>query len=133
MALSKNEIARELAGQGLGGVNLVKNVLDGLAELAASEIAEGEDFTVPGIVTLKYTYRPAQKKGERFKKGDTYVGFGGVEQTAEADSPARKASVKLVARPTGAVGRNKPGAKAEAQSAFLKTRAGKNVVRRKAR
>lgn len=133
MALSKTEIARELAGRGLGGVNLIKNVLDGLAELAADEIADGEDFTVPGIVALKFSYTPAVKKGEKYKKGETYIGFGGVENTADADSAARKARIKLAARPTGAVAKLKPGSKPEAQAAFLKSAAGKAVVRRKGR
>lgn len=133
MALSKTEIAHELSGRGLGGITLIKNVLDGLADLAAEQVAQGEDFTVPGVVNLRFNYRPAQKKGERFKKGDTYIGFGGVESTAEADSPARKASVKLTAKPAGQVAKHKPGSRPEAQALFLKSRAGKAVVRRKAR
>lgn len=129
--LSKMEIARELEARDLGRARHVANILDGLADIAASEIAQGEDFTVPGVVKVAYTYRAAQKKGDRFKKGETYVGFRGVEQTAEADSPARKASVKLVAKPTGKVAKLKPGSKPEAQAEFLRSRAGKAVVRRK--
>jgi len=131
MAMTKMEIADELAGNGLGGKRQIASILDGLAELAADEIGQGEDFTVPGIVRLTYTYRPAAKKGERFKKGETYVGFGGQEVTAETDSPARKAAVKLRATPAGAVGKIKPGSKPEAQTAFLRSKAGKYVASRK--
>jgi hypothetical protein len=129
--LTKMEIARELEAEGLGRARQIANILDGLANLAASEIGQGEDFTVPGIVKVAYTYTPAVKKGERFLKGDTYVGFGGEEKVAEADSPARKAKIKLAARPAGHVARLKPGSKPEAQSAFLKSKAGRAVVRRK--
>lgn len=131
MAMTKMEIARELEARDLGRARQIANILDGLAELAADEISDGEDFTVPGIAKIAYTYRAPQKKGERFKKGETYTGFGGVETTAEADSPARKAAIKLKATPTGAVGKCKPGSKPEAQAEFLKSKVGKAVVRRK--
>jgi len=125
------QIAEELAEQGLGGKRMIANVLDGLAALAADEISLGEDFIVPGIAKIAYTYTPARKKGESYRKGESYVGFGGVEQVAEADSKPRKEKIRLSARPTGAVGRLKPGTKPEAQSAFMKTKAAKNVKARK--
>jgi len=131
MAMTKNEIASELESAGLGRRRQIAGILDGLMELAADEIANGEDFTIPGIVSLKYSYTPAEKKGSRYKKGETYVGFGGVEQVAETDSKPRKARIRLQARPVGSVGKLKPGTKPEAQSAFLRSKAGKYVISRK--
>lgn len=109
----------------------IKDSLSGLAQVAEEQVAVGEDFTVPGVARLTFRYTPARAKGEAYKKGETYVGFGGVEQTAEQDSPARKAKVRLVAAPTGAVAKRKPRSKPAAQSAFLKSKAGKAVVARK--
>jgi nucleoid DNA-binding protein len=93
--LTKGEIVNRLAEDGAGGRNQVKNVLDALADLAAEELAKGENFIVPGIVNIKWRYTPPLKKGEKYKKGETYTGFGGVEQTAEEDSKARKQAIKL--------------------------------------
>lgn len=131
--LTKNQIAAAISAETGLGINSVKHVLEDLADLAAQEIEDGEDFTVPGICKLMYTYRAPQKKGSKYKKGDTYVGFGGVEQTAEADSKPVSEQIKLKAAPTGAVARIKPGNKPEAQAAFLKTPAGKAVRKRKAK
>jgi hypothetical protein len=72
----------------------VKNVIDALADLAAEELSKGEDFTLPGVVKLKWAYTAPRKKGEQYKKGDTYNSFG-TEKTAEQDSPARKQSIRL--------------------------------------
>ena len=136
MPLTANELANQIR-EALeeDGVTLplrnIKDTLKGLALIAEEQVAAGEDFTVPGVVRLSYSYSPAVKKGEKYKKGETYVGFGGVEQTAENDSPARKAKIKLNARPTGGVAKLKPGSKPEAQAAFFKSRAGKAVVKRK--
>jgi nucleoid DNA-binding protein len=131
--LSKNEIAADIEQDTGIKPNLVKRVLDSLAELAASEIEEGEDFTVPGIVRLTYTYRAPQKKGARYKKGDTYTGFGGVETTAEEDSKPITEQIRLKASPTGAVYKARPGTKPDAQKAFLRSKAGKVVKARKAK
>lgn len=130
--LSKTDIAGTINDRIGVGKTLVKNVLDELADLAAEEIANGEDFTVPGIVRISYSYRGALKKGEKYKKGQTYVGFGGVETTAEADSAARTASIRLAARPVAKVKSGVPTSRDKAgQSAFLRSRAGKNVISRK--
>jgi hypothetical protein len=101
------------------------------SEVAASEIEKGEDFVIPGVAKLTFTYRKPQKKGQRWKKGDTVTGFGGIEAVKDEDSPAVKAAIKLKAVPTGKVARLKPGSKPEAQSDFLKSKAGRNVARRR--
>jgi hypothetical protein len=132
MSLTKGGLIDELVERGAGDRRHVSNMLNALAETAQDELAAGEDFIVPGVVKLFYTYRKPQKKGERWKKGDTVTGFGGIESVKDADSPPVKAAIKLKANPTGAVARNKPGSKPEAQSAFIKSKAGKAVIRRKA-
>ena len=131
MSLTKNEIAREI--EAITGVKptLAKNVLDALAQLAEEEIAAGEDFTIPGVVKLSFRYTAPQKKGERWKKGEEVVGFGGIASVKDADSPPRKAKIVLKAAPVGAVAKAKPGTKPEAQSAFIKSKAGKAVIARK--
>lgn len=127
--LSKSEIVAELVAQGVGDKRHISHMLEALAALAADEIADGNDFVIPGVVKIQYRYKSAQKKGERYKKGDTVKGPQG-ERIAEEDSPARKASVKLVAAPYGAVAKLKPG-NAEGQAEFLKTKTGKSVAKRK--
>lgn len=129
--LSKSQIAAELAARGLGGKHQITNVLNGLAELAAEEIAQGEDFSVPGIVTVKWSFTAPLAKGEKYRKGDTYVGFGGVEQTAEADSKARKA--KVLAKPSLAAPIKRVVPTRSGAEEFAKTKVGKTVARRKAR
>lgn len=136
--LSKSQLVAEIVeAMKEDGVTLpprnVKDTLDGLAIVAAEQVEQGEDFTVPGVAKLTYTYRAPQKKGAKYKKGETYVGFGGVEQVAEADSKPVSEQVKLRAVPTGEVSKLKPGTKPEAQKAFLKTAAGKAVRARKAK
>jgi nucleoid DNA-binding protein len=129
--MSKSEIATELAERGLGGKRQISNVLDALADLAMEETGAGEDFVIPGICKIGWSYRAPKAKGERWKKGDSVVGFGGIENVKDSDSPAQKAAVKL--RPTlmGKVGKNRVGTKE--QTGFLKSKAGKNVISRKAR
>lgn len=129
MALSKTQIAAELEAQGLGRKGQIVNILNGLANLAAEQVAQGEDFTVPGIVTLRYSYIAPLAKGEKYKKGDTYVGFGGVEQTAEADSKARKAKVTLKAGLAAPIKKVAPSR--STGEAFAKTKIGKRVAARK--
>lgn len=131
--LSKREIAEELYDElnvstGLSKTQITR-VLDGLAALAADEIANGEDFAVPGIVVLRWKYIPALAKGEKFKKGDEVIGFGGVARIADADSPPRKQSVKLQAATNTAINRLKP--KKATMGSFMKTRTGKTIVERK--
>lgn len=131
--LTKNQIAQAIKDETGIGTNLIKNVLDELANVAADEIADGNDFSVPGICRISYNYRAPQKKGSRWTKGSTRVGFGGVEQVADSDSPPVKERVTLKAAPSGLVGKLKPSTKPEAQSAFLKTRTAKAVRARKAK
>lgn len=137
MPLTADALAREILGalEESSGTHIplrnIKDTLSGLAQVAEEQIAAGEDLTIPGVAKVAYRYAPARAKGSSYKKGETYIGFGGVEQTAEQDSPARKAKIRLVASPTGRVAKLKPGAKPEAQSAFLKSKAGKAVVKRK--
>lgn len=129
--LSKSQIAAELEARDLGRKGQITNILNGLADLAAEEIARGEGFTVPGVVKLDYRYTSPLAKGEKYRKGETYVGFGGVEQTAEADSKARKASVKLVSAPAAPIKRLAPSK--DGMAAFMKSKVGKAVVARKGR
>jgi hypothetical protein len=110
---------------------LVRDVLRSLADAAADAVEYGDDFTVPGIVKLQYAYRPAQKKGARWAKGDTVTGFGGIESVKDEASPPVTAQIKLRANLTGDVRRLKPSAKPDEQTAFIKSKAGKNVVSRK--
>lgn len=130
--LTKHQIAAELADMGLGHKKQIANILDGLAELAEDEIANGEDFTVPGICRISFNYRAPKAKGERWSKGDTVVGFGGIEQEKDADSPAVKALVKL--RPTVAAKLKTSLPKstdATGQRRYLSTKVGKYVAERK--
>jgi nucleoid DNA-binding protein len=129
--MTKGEIAAELADRGHGGKVQIRRMLDGLAELAEEKLSEGSDFLVPGIVKISYKYRKPQKKGERWKKGETVIGFGGVESVKEEDSPPVKAQIKLMPSLTGIVYRLKPSTKSEAQAAFIKSKAGKNIIKRK--
>jgi nucleoid DNA-binding protein len=129
--LNKSQLIEALVEEGAGDRRHVNHVLNSLAEVAASEIEKGEDFVIPGVAKLTFTYRKPQKKGQRWKKGDTVTGFGGIEAVKDEDSPAVKAAIKLKAVPTGKVARLKPGSKPEAQSDFLKSKAGRNVARRR--
>ena len=129
--LTKSQLVAELVESGAGDKKHVTNMLNALADIALDELELGNDFVVPGVVKLHYTYRKPQKKGERWKKGETVTGFGGIESVKDSDSPPVKAAIKLRASLTGAVARGKPGSKPEAQSAFLKSKAGRAVVRRK--
>lgn len=129
--LTKNELAREVEAETGVKPNLVKNVLDAVAVIAQDEISRGNDFSVPGLVRIAWSYTKPRKKGEMFKKGETKVGFGGIETVAEADSPARKPSVKLRAVPAAPIKAVAPKRDAEQQAAFLKTPAGKGITKRK--
>lgn len=135
MALNKTQLAEKIldrpGSEGLSRKD-VMDVLDGLRDIAAAEVEAGNDFTVPGVVSIKFAYTRASKKGEKFRKGDVRVNsFTGEETVAEADSPATKARIRLKAAPVGAVGKLKPGSKPEAQAEYLKSRTGRAVVRRK--
>jgi len=130
--LSKVAIAGEIHEITGLGVNSIKSVLDALATVASEEIADGEDFTVPGIARVSWRYTKPQKKGARWKKGNEVQGFGGVTTVNDTDSPEVKAAVKLKAAPTGLVAKSVPKPRDRAaQTRFLKSKAGLNIARRK--
>lgn len=129
-ALTRSELIEELVERGAGDKKHVSNMLKKLAELAGEELAAGHDFSVPGIVNIRFRYQPAQKKGERFKKGDEVTGFGGVTEVKDADSPARKEKFILKPALIGQASKAKPGTKPEAQAAYAKSPAGKAVKKR---
>jgi nucleoid DNA-binding protein len=129
--LTKSQLVAEISEMGAGGRQQVNNVLAALAEIGLDEIEMGEDFIIPGLAKISWTYRTPKKKGERWKKGETITGFGGVERVADSDSPVVKAGVRLKAAPTGPVAKLKPKANAEAQAAFLRSKAGKAIAKRK--
>lgn len=129
--MSKSEIAEVLAERGFGGKQQITRMLGGLADLAAEETSNGEDFVVPGIVKIGWAYAPAKAKGERWLAGDEVAGIGGIVQVKETDSPAQKQRVKLGVKLMGTVGKNRVGTKEMAT--FLRSKAGKNVIARKAR
>lgn len=134
--LSKGQLADEIcAVLAEDGITVprrnVTDVLNGLTTVAEKHIAEGEDFTVPGIARISWRFRAAKKKGERWKKGDMVQGFGGSSEVKDSDSPPITAKARLVASPTGAVGRLKPKADDATQKDFLKSKAGKNIATRK--
>jgi hypothetical protein len=111
--LSKSQIINELASDGVGGKQQIKNVLEALADLAESEISKGEDFVVPGIARVWHRYTKPRKKGEK------YVGFGGVEAKAEK---ARAAKLTLKASVAGKLKKSAPS---------LRSKGGKAVAARK--
>lgn len=94
--LSKSQIAE--AVQGKLGDDFTKRdvaqVLGALAEVAAEEIALGEDFQVPGVARVQFRYTKPRRKGEK------YIGFGGEEMTADTNRPAK---VRMVATPAGSL------------------------------
>jgi len=130
-SLTKHELALEV--QEITGIkpNLVKNVFDAMAQVAAEEIEAGEDFTVPGIVRITWRYRPPQTKGARWKKGDTVTGFAGIESVKDADSPPVKPAVTLKAGLTGQVGKLRP--RVSDMTTFIRTKTAKAVLKRKQR
>lgn len=128
--LNKTELINELVERGVGDRRHVSHMINALAEVGVEQLQAGEDFVLPGLVRLSYSYRKAQKKGERWRKGEEVTGFGGVTSVKDTDSPPVKAKIRLVAKPTGAAARVKPGSRPEAQSEFLKSSTGKAVVRR---
>lgn len=120
----------DLVERGAGDAAHVRNMLRHLADAASDAASTGEDFTVPGIVKIKFAYKAPQKKGERWTKGMEVAGFGGLVSIKDDDSPATKARVTLKPSLTGDVYRSKPGSKPEAQALYLKTKVGKAVVKR---
>lgn len=129
--MTKSQIAADLADMGLGGKQQIANILAGLAEIAEEEIALGNDFTIPGIAKVSWSYRKPQKKGERWKKGDLVTGFGGTQEVKDTDSPPVTARASLKAKPLGKVNAHKPKTDPAVQAAFLKTTTGKAVIKNK--
>lgn len=127
--LSKNELARELENRGVGRATQIKNILDAMADVAAEQVGAGEGFTVPGIVRIDWRYTKPLARGEKYVKGETYVGFGGAEVTAEADSKPRKASVKLAATVAAPIKRTAPNK--DGMSRFMQSRVGRAIAARK--
>lgn len=107
----------------------VKVTLAEMEGIAEDEISQGNDFTVPGICRISWSASRAVKKGEKYKKGETYVGFGGEEKTAEADSPAKPARIKLKATPVGRA--KSPAPSKEEMASFVKSKTGKAILARK--
>jgi hypothetical protein len=99
MALSKSQLAAELGGTGLGPSYSDEQCSYRDCGDRSRRDRRREDFVLPDVVKVGWGYISPRKKGEMYKKGETYVGFGGVEQVAEADSKPRKAKVKLEAKP----------------------------------
>jgi nucleoid DNA-binding protein len=132
MALTKSELVGtilEYFEDGEVSKRAVADILDVLAEIGQEELGEGESFTIPGLVKIDWAYAAPRTKGQMYKRGETYVGFGGVEQTAEADSKPRKASFKIRATPAAPIKRLAP--KKDAMSKFGQSRLGKAVAARK--
>jgi nucleoid DNA-binding protein len=130
--LSKTELVEELVYRGAGEKRHITNMLKHLADIAQEEISKGEDFTVPGIAKITWRFTKPRPKGDRWKKGDTVTGFGGVESVKDADSPEIKASVKLRGEPMAILKRSAPKSSDKAaQRKFLSSRAGKAIAARK--
>jgi len=127
--VNTTELAREVEARTGTKAGLVKRVLQEAGYIVADTLEEGEDVTINGLVKFSWRYRKGFKKGERYKKGTTYTGFGGVEVTADADSPARTAQIKLAVSPLGDINKIKPR-KSNMQD-FLKSKAGKAIAKRK--
>lgn len=131
MGMTMTQICEDLANQGVGGKQQIKNMLQELALLAEDQLSQGEDFTVPGICKLTFAYRKPKKKGERWTKGQEVQGFGGMTTVKDSDSPPVTPKVTLKAAPLGKAAKCKVGSKPDAQAAFLKTAAGKSIAKRK--
>jgi nucleoid DNA-binding protein len=115
-----------------GGISPVevREVLVCLAEACADSLEDGDDFTIPGVCKFRFKYQPPRAKGARWKKGDERSSFG--ETTiAEADSPPVKGKVSMGISFIGDVNRIRPKNGTLNISTYLKTRAAKNVIRRK--
>ena len=91
------------------------NVLTALGEIAADEIKQGEDFSIPGVARVSFGYTSPRKKGE------VYVGFGGEEVKADK---ARPEKIRMRATAAGPLKKLLPN---------KGTKAYKNVVSRKRR
>lgn len=104
--LTKNQIVNDLVEKGVGDRKHVRNMLDGLAELAAEQIAAGEKFTVPNVARLEFGYRQAVKKGATY----TVPGTGEIKKREES----KPASFRLKAAPAGRIRKSIPDVKSKA-------------------
>lgn len=111
--LTKGQIAQELEDRGIGKKNQMMRALTALADIAAEEVGNGEDFTVPGICRVRYAYTTPRKKGE------VYIGFGGEEVKADK---ARPEKIRIAASAAGPLKKLLPSKGSKAY---------KNVVARK--
>jgi nucleoid DNA-binding protein len=123
--LGKNDLVREIETRTGIKPNLTKRVLDSLAEICLDEIRAGEDFKVPGVATVKFDYKKAFKKGERYGVGDEVTGPQGT-RIAEEPSKATAERFRVKAAPEPIIKRTVKGINKG-------TRAYKNVVARKSK
>lgn len=85
MALTKQQIANEIESRTGIKPTLAKRVIDELGNIIQEQVVAGNDVSIKGVVRIAYRYTAPRKKG------DTYTGFGGVEQTAEKNTPEKVA------------------------------------------
>jgi nucleoid DNA-binding protein len=134
MALTKSELIKEISEEVEGITSTdIKAVIDALALIAEDELVNGEDFTVPGVCKIYWTYKAPTKKGQRWKKGETVVGFGGISAVKDADSPATKSKIVMRLSAQGPVRLVKPKNSEASQVEFARTTTAKAVVKRLAK
>lgn len=104
--LTKSQIVNELVEMGVGSRAHVKHMLDGLAEIAAEQIAAGERFTVPNIARLDFGYRAAVKKGATY----SVPGTGEIKKREES----KPAVLRLKASPAGSIRKSVPAVNTKA-------------------
>ena len=63
--MSKSAIVAELAAASELKGSQVKNVFEGLAEVATKEVKKSGKFTIPGLAMIKTRMKPATKAGKR--------------------------------------------------------------------
>ena len=105
--LSKTDIVREVETRTGLKPNLTKRVMDTLAEICMDQIRAGEDFKMPGVATVKFDYKKAFKKGERYGVGEEVTGPQGT-RIAEEPSKATKERFRLKSTPEPVLKRNLP-------------------------
>jgi nucleoid DNA-binding protein len=132
MALTKYQLAQIITDETGIKKNLVVRVLNEVAVIAAEELEDGEDFRVPGVISIAWRYTPPKKKGERWKKGDERTNrFTGEVTLAESDSPPVKARISVSKTLLKNVKAATPLRGADNQAEFAKTQTAKLVRKRK--
>jgi nucleoid DNA-binding protein len=125
---NKTELINALVSQTGVGRREVVDVLDGLAKITGEELDAGRSIRIPGIVNLRWSVSPAKKKGERWKRGDTYdnrlTGEEGLVR--EADSPAVPLGIRLAISPLAKVNELRPK---KGDADFPKSELGKRIVK----